>query len=98
MTALASRFEVSFGQVAQRLVSLQDKSGDKRAGLPFFMMEVDQGGTIVRRLGAKGFPNSHFGGHCPKLSVHAAFASPGEIIVERVVNPQGNVLCAFEIL
>lgn len=91
MASLASRFEVSFGQVAQRLVSLQDKSGDKRAGLPFFMMEVDQGGTIVRRLGAKGFPSSHFGGHCPKLSVHAAFASPGDIIVERVANPQGNV-------
>ena len=91
MAALASRFEVSFGQVAQRLVSLQDKSGDKLAGLPFFMMEVDQGGTVVRRLGAKGFPASHFGGHCPKLSVHAAFASPGDIIVERVIDPQGNV-------
>ncbi|MEP0942542.1 MAG: short-chain fatty acyl-CoA regulator family protein [Rhizobiaceae bacterium] len=95
MSALASRFEVSFGQVAQRLVSLQDKSGDKRAGLPFFMMEVDQGGTIVRRLGAKGFPTSHFGGHCPKLSVHAAFAAPGEILVERVINPQGNVYIAL---
>ncbi len=91
MMALATRFEVSFGQVAQRLVSLQDKSGDKRAGLPFFMMEVDQAGHVIRRLGSKGFPVSHFGGNCPKLAIHSAFASPDEVLAERVMNPQGDV-------
>lgn len=91
MTALANRFEVSFGQAAQRLVSLQDKSGDARAGLPFFMMEVDQGGNVIRRLGARGFPASRFGGQCPKLAIHAAFGAPGEVISERVINPQGDV-------
>ncbi|MEP1209101.1 MAG: short-chain fatty acyl-CoA regulator family protein [Rhizobiaceae bacterium] len=91
MIALASRFEVSFGQVAQRLVSLQDKSGDKRPGLPFFMMEVDQAGNVIRRMGAKGFPASSFGGNCPKLAAHAAFALPDQIIAERVINPQGDV-------
>ena len=91
MIALASRFEVSFGQVAQRLVSLQDRSGDKKPGLPFFMMEVDQAGTVLRRLGAKGFPSSHFGGNCPKLSLHAAFATPEQVVTERTINPQGDV-------
>jgi len=88
---LATRFEMGFSQVAQRLVSLQDKSGGNRAGLPFFMMEVDQGGNLIRRVGAKGFPASRFGGNCPKLPVHAAFASPGQVITERVINPQGEV-------
>jgi hypothetical protein len=91
LPALASRFEASFSQIAQRLVSLQDKSADKKPGPPFFMMEVDQGGTVIRRLGARGFPASQFGGRCPKLAVHAAFAVSGDIIAERVINPQGRV-------
>ncbi len=88
---LCSRFETGFSQIAQRLVSLQDKSGEHRTGLPFFMMEMDQGGNLIRRLGAKGFPASRFGGNCPKLGIHAAFSTPGEIITERVINPQGDV-------
>ena len=88
---LATRFEVGFGQVAQRLVSLQDKSAGNRAGLPFFMMEVDQGGNLLRRIGAKGFPLARFGGNCPKLALHAAFSTPGEILTERVINPEGDV-------
>ena len=90
-SVLAARFEVGFGQVAQRLVSLQDKSGGRRAGMPFFMMEVDRGGNILRRVGAKGFPVSRFGGSCPKLSLHAAFSNPGEITAERVITPEGDV-------
>ena len=88
---LGTRFEMGFSQIAQRLVSMQDKSGEQRSGLPFFMMEIDQGGNLIRRLGAKGFPASRFGGNCPKLGIHAAFASHGEVIVERVINPQNEV-------
>ncbi|MDD9910492.1 MAG: short-chain fatty acyl-CoA regulator family protein [Ahrensia sp.] len=88
---LAGRFETNFAQVAHRLVSLQDKSAGRRAGLPFFAMEVDQSGTIMRRVGAKGFPLSRFGGHCPKLAVHAVFARPDEVVAERVANPDGDV-------
>ncbi|MEM8749032.1 MAG: short-chain fatty acyl-CoA regulator family protein [Pseudomonadota bacterium] len=88
---LANRFDVGFGQAVERLVSLQDKSAGRRAGLPFFSMEIDQGGNILRRIGAKGFPSSHFGGQCPKLSVHAAFARPSELVAERVLTPEGRV-------
>ena len=88
---LAGRFEANFAQVAQRLVSLQDKSAGRRAGLPFFAMEADQSGTILRRIGAKGFPLSRFGGHCPKLAIHAAFARPDDVIAERVANLDGDV-------
>ncbi len=91
MSVLEARFETSFAQVAQRLVSLQDRSGGHQAGLPFFMMEIDQAGAPIRRLGAKGFPQSRFGGHCPKLSVHHAFAAPGELLCERVMLPSGDV-------
>ncbi|MEL6966520.1 MAG: short-chain fatty acyl-CoA regulator family protein [Pseudomonadota bacterium] len=88
---LATRFEMGLWQSAQRLVSLQDRSDGRRASLPFFAMEIDQRGTILRRIGAKGFPRSAFGGDCPKLSVHAAFSRPGEIIAERVINTADDV-------
>lgn len=88
---LAARFETGFSQVAQRLVALQDRSRGHSAGLPFFAMEIDQSGTILRRIGAKGFPAARFGGHCPKLAIHAVFGRPDEIVAERVANPDGEV-------
>ena len=88
---LAARFESDFALVAERLVSLQDRSEGRRAGLPFFAIEVDQAGTVLRRIGAKGFPAAVFGGECPKLALHAAFATPGEVIAERVEVPDATV-------
>ncbi len=88
---LATRFETGFSQIAQRLSSLANRSGGNRAGLPFFMFEVDQAGNVLRRLGTKGFPRAGFGGDCPKLAVHAAFAKPGELLAERVITPQKQV-------
>ncbi|MGI9354556.1 MAG: short-chain fatty acyl-CoA regulator family protein, partial [Rhizobiaceae bacterium] len=41
--------------------------------------------------GAKGFPLARFGGHCPKLAIHAAFARPDDVIAERVASPDGDV-------
>src|SRR5690606_15109322 len=59
------------------------------AGVPFFMLEVDNAGNRFRRAGAQGYPHARFGGGCPKLPVHAAFAQPGQIFVEAVEMPDG---------
>jgi predicted transcriptional regulator len=86
LDVLRSRFGVSFEQVANRLTMLA-RSG--HAGIPFFMMEVDQAGNRFRRAGAQGFPRARFGGRCPKLPLHSAFASPGQVLVERSIMPDG---------
>ncbi|MCV0395304.1 MAG: XRE family transcriptional regulator [Rhizobiaceae bacterium] len=83
---LRSRFSVSFEQAANRLTMLARQGA---AGVPFFMLEVDNAGHRFRKAGAQGFPQSRFGGQCPKLAVHAAFAQPGQILVEAVEMPDG---------
>jgi predicted transcriptional regulator/transcriptional regulator with XRE-family HTH domain len=83
---LKSRFGVSFEHAANRLTTLQRQGA---SGVPFFMLEVDNAGNRFRRAGAQGFPQSRFGGGCPKLPVHAAFAQPGQILVEAVEMPDG---------
>jgi predicted transcriptional regulator/DNA-binding XRE family transcriptional regulator len=83
---LKARFSVSFEQAANRLTMLARQGA---AGLPFFMLEVDNAGNRFRRAGAAGFPQARFGGACPKLAVHAAFAQPGQVIVEAVEMPDG---------
>jgi predicted transcriptional regulator len=89
--ALKSRFGVSFEQAANRLTTLRRPG---TAGIPFFMLEVDNAGNRFRRAGAEGFPHSRFGGGCPKLPVHAAFAQPGQILVEAIEMPDGaEFLC-----
>lgn len=82
---LRSRFGVTFAQAAWRLTMLQ-RSG--QASVPFFVMETDAAGNRIRRAGANGFPVTRFGGDCPKLIVHQAFGSPGQIFAEAVVTPQ----------
>jgi predicted transcriptional regulator/DNA-binding XRE family transcriptional regulator len=93
---LRSRFGVSFEQVANRLTTLQRQGA---AGVPFFMLEIDNAGHKFRRAGADGFPQARFGGQCPKLPVHAAFAQPGQILVEAVEMPDGaEFLCVARTL
>jgi predicted transcriptional regulator len=88
---LRSRFSVSFEQAANRLTMLRRPGA---AGVPFFMLEIDHAGHRFRRAGAEGYPQSRFGGECPKLPVHAAFAQPGRILVEAVEMPDGaEFLC-----
>ena len=84
---LRSRFGVSFEQAANRLTTLQRTGA---ASIPFFMLEVDNAGNRFRRAGAQGFPQARFGGGCPKLPVHAAFAQPAQILVETVAMPDGG--------
>jgi len=83
---LRARFGVSFEQAATRLTML-GRSG--AAGVPFFLMEIDNAGNVLRRVGAQGFPAARFGGQCPKLNVHAAFAQPGQVLAEAVEMPDG---------
>ncbi|MCB8837601.1 short-chain fatty acyl-CoA regulator family protein [Aurantimonas sp. VKM B-3413] len=83
---LRGRFQVSFEQAANRLTSLQRQGAP---GVPFFMLEVDNAGNRFRRAGARGFPVQRFGGGCPKLPIHAAFAQPGQILVETAEMPDG---------
>lgn len=83
---LRSRFAVSFEQAANRLTMLQRPGAQ---GIPFFMLEVDNAGHGFRKAGAQGFPQAKFGGGCPKLSLHAAFAQPGQVLAEAVEMPDG---------
>ncbi|KQT88510.1 helix-turn-helix transcriptional regulator [Aurantimonas sp. Leaf443] len=83
---LKGRFQVSFEQAANRLTMLQRQGAP---GVPFFMLEVDNAGNRFRRAGARGFPLQRFGGGCPKLPIHAAFAQPGRILVETAEMPDG---------
>ena len=89
---LRSRFGVSFEQATNRLTTLQRAGA---GGIPFFMLEVDNAGNRFRRAGAQGFPQSRFGGGCPKLPVHAAFAQPGQILAEAVEMPDGTQFMAM---
>lgn len=84
---ISARFAVSFSQAVYRIIALQRR---KKSGVPFFLLEVDHAGNNIRRAGARGFPLARFGGNCPKLVVHQAFANPGQVFVERVETPEGN--------
>lgn len=86
LDVLRSRFGVSYEMAANRLTMLQ-KPG--LSGVPFFMLEVDNAGNRFRRAGAQGFPQVRFGGRCPKLNIHSAFAQPAQILVDVVEMPDG---------
>ena len=83
---LRSRFSVSYEQAANRLTMLQKPGA---SGVPFFMLEVDNAGHTFRKAGSQGYPQARFGGGCPKLNIHAAFAQPGQILVDAVEMPDG---------
>ncbi len=85
INVLRSRFGVTFAQAAWRLTMLQ-RNG--QSAPQFFVMETDAAGNRIRRGGASGFPVTRFGGDCPKLIVHQAFGSPGQIFAETVITPQ----------
>lgn len=83
---LGARFGVSYEQAATRLTTLQRPGA---AGITFFLMEVDSAGHRLRKAGAQGFPQARFGGNCPKLNIHTAFAQPGQILTEATEMPDG---------
>lgn len=81
---LRARFNVSFEQAACRLTTLQKQGA---SGVAFSLQEIDQAGHRLRSFGAQGFPQSRFGGSCPKLQVYNAFSHPQQILVEQVELP-----------
>lgn len=85
--ALSAQFNVSFEQVATRLTTLQRPD---LPAVPYFLLEVDNAGNIVRRAGAKGYPRSQFGGACPKHTIYSAFSQPGQVFTNQVELPDGT--------
>ncbi len=83
---LAQRFGVGIEQACHRLATLQRPS-DK--AVPFWLMRVDAAGNVSKRISAGGFHFSRFGGSCPRLIVHEAFASPGRTLTQIARLPDG---------
>lgn len=87
VNVLSAQFNVSFEQAATRLTNLQRPD---LPAIPFFLMETDNAGNILRRAGAKGYPRSQFGGSCPKHLVYSCFALPGQVHVAETELPDSK--------
>lgn len=83
---LAFQFDASTEQVCHRLSMLQ-RGGNK--GVPFYFLRIDQAGNITKRHSATTLQFTRFGGSCPLWNVHHAFQSPGEILRQLAVTPDG---------
>lgn len=83
---LGFRFDASTEQVCHRLSSLQ-RGGNR--GIPFYFLRIDQAGNITKRHSATSLQFTRFGGSCPLWNVHHAFQSPGEILRQLAVTPDG---------
>ena len=83
---LRSRFGVSFEQAATRLTMLQRAGA---AGVPFFLLEVDKRAIGSARQARKVFRRRASAAAARSSPVHAAFAQPGQILVEAVEMPDG---------
>ena len=84
---LQQRFGASFEQVCHRLTTLQ-RPGMR--GIPFFFIRVDKAGNVSKRLSGGGFKFARFGGTCPRLIVHDAFATQGRILSQVATMPDNN--------
>ncbi|SIT13130.1 hypothetical protein SAMN05421759_1198 [Roseivivax lentus] len=89
---IATRFAVSYEQVAQRLTTLQ-RAGAK--GVPFFFLRIDTAGNVTKRFNATPFTLAEQGGSCTVWNIHRAFASPGEIIPQFVEMPDAGQFFTF---
>ncbi len=81
---LSLRFSASFSDAAERLTSLQRRAAP---GPPFFFLEADPVGHVLRRSGARGFPVALFGGFCARLPHVRA---EGAVLAERAEMPDGT--------
>jgi XRE family transcriptional regulator, fatty acid utilization regulator len=84
---LCGQFGANVEQIAHRMTTL-GRSGAR--GVPFFMLRVDPAGNISKRYAGENFPFSHFGGTCPRWSLHAAFQTPGQTIRQLIETPDGQ--------
>ncbi|HKH27577.1 MAG TPA: short-chain fatty acyl-CoA regulator family protein, partial [Sphingomicrobium sp.] len=87
MDRLCGQFGANVEQIAHRMTTL-GRSGAR--GVPFFMLRVDPAGNISKRYAGENFPFSHFGGTCPRWSLHAAFQTPGQTIRQLIETPDGQ--------
>lgn len=84
---LTARFGVSFEQAAHRLTTL---SRPTARGAPFHFVRVDEGGHVSKRFASSTFPVARFGGVGPDWRLHAAFATPGRIVVQALQGADGQ--------
>ncbi|MGH8689064.1 MAG: helix-turn-helix domain-containing protein [Burkholderiales bacterium] len=84
---LARRFEASVEQVCLRLVALRRPGAE---GLPFGLMRVDAAGFTSRRFPLPRLPLPRHGGACPLWAVYQALQSPGAIVRQLAVFPDGE--------
>lgn len=84
LALLEARFGVSFEQLAHRLTTL-GRPGMR--GVPFFMLKIDNAGTVSKRFAGEVFAFAKFGGACPRWDMHAAFHQPGATIVQVIETP-----------
>ncbi len=88
---LASRFAVSFEQMAQRLSTLH-RPGSR--GIPLFFVRLDAASNITKSFSIAGFPISQNGGSCARWIGNTALATPGALRVQLGELPDGAVfLC-----
>ena len=85
--ALSQQFGTSFEQTAHRLTTLQ-KPGQER--IPFFFIRVDPAGNVSKRLNTGSFPFARHGGGCPLWKVHQVFQTPGRVVTQWLVLPDGQ--------
>lgn len=92
VTALSARFGASFEQCCHRLSTLQREGA---RGVPFFFLSVDPAGNVSKRFSAAGFPFARGGGSCPRWIPHAAFATPGRVVVQVAELTDGAAFLCF---
>lgn len=84
---MADLFAVGYETVCHRLSTLQ-RPGAR--GVPFSFLRMDRAGNVSKRLSATGFHFSRAGGTCPLWNVYEAFASPGRVLTQIAVMPDGQ--------
>jgi hypothetical protein len=84
---LARRFNASFEQICQRLVSLRRPGAE---GVRFGYMRSDPAGHVTKRFPLPGLPLPRYGTGCPLWAVYRAFQTPGALLRQLVEMPSGE--------
>ncbi|MEZ5743686.1 MAG: short-chain fatty acyl-CoA regulator family protein [Sphingomonadaceae bacterium] len=85
--SLSRQFGASFEQVANRLACMGRKGQE---GISFFLLRIDEGGNVSKRLDGADFAYPVHGPGCPLWSVHAVFRTAGEIVPQWLEYPDGQ--------
>ncbi|RJQ75611.1 XRE family transcriptional regulator [Pseudonocardiaceae bacterium YIM PH 21723] len=84
---LSTHFSLGWETICHRLSTLQRP---RARGVPFSFIRVDRAGNMSKRQSATGFHFSRVGGSCPLWIVYEAFSSPGKILTQIAVMPDGR--------